>query len=130
MSDGKSEKKAIRTGEAPQPAGSYSQGIAFGDMIFTAGQVGKNPATGAFPTTIGEQTDQTLRNIAAILREAGASMDDVVKTTVHLASFDDFDAFDAAYRKHFREPYPVRTTVESGLGGVLVEIDAMAIRKR
>ena len=123
-------KKAIRTENAPNPAGSYSQGVAFGELIFTAGQVGKNPATGEYPPTVAGQTDQALENIAAILKEAGASMDDVIKTTVHLASFDDFDAFDAAYRKHFREPYPVRTTVESGLGGVLVEIDAVAAKKR
>ncbi len=123
-------KKAIRTENAPNPAGSYSQGVAFGELIFTAGQVGKNPETGKLPPSVAEQTDQALQNIAAVLREAGASMDDVVKTTVHLASFDDFDAFDAAYRKHFREPYPVRTTVESGLGGVLVEIDAVAAKKR
>ena len=124
-----SEKKAIRTENAPNPAGSYSQGITFGDMIFTAGQIGKDPATGNIPQTLGEQTEQVLRNIAAILKEAGASMDDVVKTTVHLANFDGFDEFDAAYRKHFHEPYPVRTTVESGLGDVLVEIDVVAIRK-
>lgn len=118
----------VRTGEAPVPAGSYSQGLAIGNMIFTAGQIGKNPATGEIPTTVSEQTDQALKNIAAILKEAGASMSDVVKVTVHLSDFADFDEFDKVYRTHFTKPHPVRTTVQSGLGGVLVEIDAIAVK--
>lgn len=121
-------KREIWTSEAPTPAGSYSQGLAIGNMVFTAGQVGKNPVTGEIPATVGEQTDQALKNIAAILDEAGASMSDVVKVTVHLADFDKFDEFDEAYRTHFPKPHPVRTTVQSSLGGVLVEIDVIAVK--
>ncbi len=120
-------KKEIRTPKAPQPAGAYSQGLKFGNMVFTAGQVGKNPATGELPKDIEGQTRQALENIRAILAEGGASMDDVVKATVHLQDFDDFDRFNAVYVTFFAEPRPVRTTVQSELRGVLVEIDVMAI---
>lgn len=95
-------------------------------MIFTAGQVGIDSATGELAEGIEAQTRQTLENIKAILSKGGAAMDDVVKVTVHLQSFDDFDRFDGIYRTFFTEPRPARTTVQSELGGVLIEIDAIA----
>ena len=121
-------KREIRTDRAPNPAGSYSQGIVSGSIVVTAGQVGANPDTGSMPEGIGEQTQQVLKNIAAILNEAGASLDDVIKVTVHLASMDDFDGFDEVYRTHFKAPYPARTTVESVLDGPLIEVDVMAVK--
>lgn len=120
------EKKAVRTDKAPTPAGPYSQGIVYGDLVFVAGQGPLNPATGKIGETIEEQTRQVLENIKAILEAAGAGMDDVLKCTVHLADMGDFARFNQVYKEYFSEPYPVRTTVGSSLNGILVEIDVIA----
>lgn len=122
-------KKEIATKKAPNPEGSYSQGIIAGELIFTAGQIGKNPETGEMPEGIAEQTRQALENICAILHKADASAEDVIKVTVHLASFDDFDEFDGVYKTFFKKPYPVRTTVQSVLDGPLIEVDVMAVKR-
>jgi 2-iminobutanoate/2-iminopropanoate deaminase len=111
-------------------SGPYSPGLTVGELVFVSGQgpIGTRP-TDILGTTIAEQTEQTLRNVAGVLAAAGCSLDDCVKTTVHLADMDDFDAMNAVYRSFFREPYPTRTTVQSVLWkGILVEIDVMAIR--
>lgn len=120
-------KTEIRTDRAAKPAGPYSQGLKAGNMVFTAGQGGADPATGKLAPDIASQTRQALENIKAILAEGGASMSDVVKATVHLSDMDNFDAFNAVYETYFPLPRPVRTTVESGLGGMLVEIDVIAV---
>ncbi|MDO9514994.1 MAG: Rid family detoxifying hydrolase [Syntrophales bacterium] len=119
-------KKEIRTDKAPQPIGPYSQGLVVGNMIFVAGQGPLNPETGKTPPTIGEQTRQVMTNIKNILEAGGATMDNVVKSTVHLADLKDFQAFNEVYREFFTAPYPVRTTVGSSLLGILVEIDVIA----
>lgn len=119
-------KEAVRTADAPQPAGPYSQGIVAGGFLFTAGFGPQDPVTGALPEGVAEQTRQVLRNVAAVLAERGLTLDDVVKSTVHLADLADFAEFNAAYREFFSEPYPVRTTVGSQLAGILVEIDVVA----
>jgi enamine deaminase RidA (YjgF/YER057c/UK114 family) len=75
---------------------------------------------------VGEQTRQVLRNVQAILAERGLTLDDCVKTTVHLADLADFAEFNEAYKEFFTEPYPVRTTVGSQLANILVEIDVVA----
>lgn len=121
-------KQAIRTDRAPEPAGPYSQGIVSGPFVFVAGQGPTDPATGAVADGVGDQTRQVLRNLSAILEEAGSSLDDVVKVTAHLSTLDDFPAFNDAYREFFHEPYPVRTTVGSELRGIKVEIDVIAAR--
>lgn len=120
------EKVSVRTDKAPTPAGPYSQGIVYGDLIFVAGQGPVNPATGKIGETIEEQTRQVLENIRAILEAAGAGLDDVLKCTVHLADMRDFARFNQVYKEYFNEPYPVRTTVGSSLNGILVEIDVIA----
>lgn len=120
-------KKEIRTDGAPAAGGPYSQGIMVGKTLYVAGQTPKNPATGLMPEGIAEQTRQALKNVRAIVEAAGASMNDVVKTTVHLVDLADFPAFNAVYEEFFAKPYPVRTTVKSGLAGFLVEIDAVAV---
>lgn len=120
------EKTAISTDQAPQPAGPYSQGIVTGDFVHTAGFGPQDPATGAVADGVAEQTRQVLRNISAVLAQHGAGMDDVVKSTVHLADLSDFEEFNLAYGEFFSEPYPVRTTVGSTLPGILVEIDVVA----
>ncbi len=119
-------KEAVHTTKAPQPAGPYSQAIVSGDLLFTAGFGPQDPATGEVPETVGEQTRQVLRNLRSVLAERGASLDDALKTTVHLADLADFEEFNAAYREFFSEPFPVRTTVGSQLANILVEIDLVA----
>jgi 2-iminobutanoate/2-iminopropanoate deaminase len=104
-------KKELKTNKAPVPAGPYSQGIQFGNIIYTAGQGPIDAATGKVQgDTIEEQTAKTLDNLIYILEQAGATFNDVVKTTVHLSDLADFQAFNEVYKRYFKEPYPVRTT--------------------
>jgi 2-iminobutanoate/2-iminopropanoate deaminase len=119
-------KIAIRTEAAPSPVGPYSQGIVANGFLYTAGFGPQDPTTGAMSDDVGDQTRQVLRNVRAVIEAHGASMDDVVKSTVHLQHLDrDFAEFNLAYREFFAEPYPVRTTVGSTLAGILVEIDVV-----
>jgi reactive intermediate/imine deaminase len=119
-------KTAVHTSNAPQPAGPYSQGVEANGFFYTAGFGPQNPATGAVAESVADQTRQVLRNVQAVLAERGLSMDDCVKTTVHLADLADFAEFNGAYAEFFSEPYPVRTTVGSQLANILVEIDVVA----
>lgn len=119
-------KTAIAIPNAPAPAGPYSQGIVANNFLFTAGFGPQDPVTGAVPDSVGEQTRQVLRNISAVLEEAGASFADVVKVTAHLQDLKrDFDEYNQAYKEFFPEPFPVRTTVGSDLYDILVEIDVV-----
>lgn len=127
MSTSKPVKQAVVTDKAPRPAGPYSQGIVSGDLLFTAGFGPQDRANGnAVAADVAEQTRQVLRNVQAVLAEHGATLDDVLKTTVHLADLADFAEFNDAYREFFTEPFPVRTTVGSQLANILVEIDVVA----
>lgn len=117
----------VHTLRAPAPAGAYSQAMIAGNLVFTSGFGPMDPQTGLVPATVEEQTRQTLHNVRAALEAAGASLEHVVKTTVHLADLSDWAAFDAAYREVMPEPLPARTTVGSQLTGILVEIDAVAV---
>lgn len=119
-------KEAIRTTASPSPVGPYSQGLRTDTLVLVSGQGPMDPATGVMPEGIEAQTHQVLRNIRSILEAGGASMDDVVKVTAHLADLVDFQAFNRVYGEYFRAPYPVRTTVGSQLLGILVEIDVVA----
>jgi 2-iminobutanoate/2-iminopropanoate deaminase len=120
--------RQITTSDAPQPSGSYSQGVVANGFLYTAGFGPLDPASGSVVgDSIEEQTGLTLRNIGAVLREVGLDYSDVVKVTVHLQHLDrDFAGFDATYRRTFSAPLPVRTTVGSTLAGILVEIDVVA----
>lgn len=122
-------KTEIRTDGAPTPGGSYSQGIRAGGLVFTAGQIGFDPATGKLAgDTIEAQTKQVLENLTAILAEAGASLADVVKVTTFLADVSMFKGYDAVYRTYFQEPRPARSTVGVKLAGdFLVEIEVVAV---
>jgi 2-iminobutanoate/2-iminopropanoate deaminase len=125
-------KLAIRTDEAPAPGGTYSQGLAVGDFVYTAGMGPIDPASGQ---VVGDdaatQTRQVLENLRAVLGAHGLTLDDVVKATVHLRDLRrDFAAFDEVYRSHFTPPFPVRTTVGSDLMNILVEIDVVAYSGR
>jgi 2-iminobutanoate/2-iminopropanoate deaminase len=123
-------RQAISTPQAPRPGGVYSQGIAWDKLVFTAGQVGVDPATGqAVPGGVREQTRQVLLNIKAILEAAGTDLGSVVKTTCFLADINDFGAFNEVYREFFAADPPARSTVQVGLvPPYQVEIEAIAVR--
>lgn len=115
--------------QLPTPSGTYSLIRRAGGLIFTAGLGPHDPETGeVVGTTVEEQTRQTMRNIEQVLLANGSGPGDIVKVTAHLQHLErDFAAFDEAYRRTVVEPYPVRTTVGSDLGGILVEIDVVAL---
>lgn len=120
-------KQQITTQGAPQPRGAYSQGLRAGDFVFVAGMAGFDPVSGELAgETIEEQTARTLENIKATIEAAGATLADVVKSTVHLSDLSLFQRFNAVYAQYFSDPKPVRTTVGSQLPGILVEIDVVA----
>ena len=101
--------KAIATKNAPAAIGPYSQAIEVNGLVYASGQIPIDPATGAFvPGGIREQTQQSLRNAAAILQQAGTDLAHVVKTTVYLADIADFAAMNEVYATFFQEPYPGR----------------------
>jgi 2-iminobutanoate/2-iminopropanoate deaminase len=123
------DKRAIRTDQAPTPTGPFNQAIRVGNLVFTAGQAGRNRDTGQMGD-IREQTDWALRNIAAILEAAGASLDDVVKTTVYLKEGADSAAMSEAYARHFNDPLPARSSVvvtRLKNAEMLIEIEAIAV---
>jgi 2-iminobutanoate/2-iminopropanoate deaminase len=122
--------KRIETSSAPGAIGPYSQGIAAGNLVFTAGQIGLDPETGDLVEGLEGQTRRALANVGAILAAAGCAWRDVVKTTVFLADMADFAAFNAIYAEVVSEPYPARATVQAaGLPkGALIEIDAVAVK--
>jgi 2-iminobutanoate/2-iminopropanoate deaminase len=125
-------KLRISTGKAPAAIGPYSQAVRIGDLLFTSGQVALDPATGALvPGAIREQTTRVLENLAAVLREAGLTMSDVVKTTVYLKNMTDFAAMNEIYAQYLAPEGvvpPARSTVEVARlpKDALVEIDLIA----
>jgi len=125
------ELRSIRTDRAPQAIGPYSQAIVAGNMVFTAGQVPFDPATGqVVEGDIAVQTDRVLENIRAILEAAGTSLAKVVKTTVFLADMNDFAAMNEVYARHFGDHRPARSTVQAARlpKDVGVEIEVIAVR--
>ncbi|WP_369046755.1 RidA family protein [Sinomonas sp. P10A9] len=118
----------VLTDLAPTSAGPYSQAIAANGFLFTAGQTPHDPVTGrTVGTTIGEQTVQAMKNLAAVLEAHGLDFSHVVRATVHLHHPGrDFAGFNASYEEFVVPPYPARTTVGSFLGDFLVEIDVVA----
>ena len=123
------DKRAIRTDSAPTPTGPFNQAIRVGNLVFTAGQAGRNRDTGQMGD-IREQTDWALRNISAILQAAGASLDDVVKTTVYVKEGADSNAMSEAYARHFKDPLPARSSVvvtRLKNAEMLIEIEAIAV---
>lgn len=123
-------KKTIHTESAPKAVGPYSQGVETGGTLYVSGQLPLDPLTGTMPERIGEQTEQALKNIGAILREAGYDYADVVKTTVLLTDLDDFAAMNGVYATFFAENPPARAAyqvVRLPLGA-RVEIEAVAVK--
>ncbi len=120
----------IETKKAPAAIGPYSQGISFGDFIYTSGQIPLVPETDVLMDGgIAQQTEQAIHNLAAVLDAAGSSLEKVIKTTCFLKNMGDFSAFNAVYEKYFTGR-PARSCVEvSALPkGALVEIEVIATR--
>ena len=119
----------VSTANAPAAGGAYSQAIKVGGFVFAAGQLARDPATGHLVEGDAKaQTERALENLAAVLAEAGTSMDRAVKTTVFLRDLGDFSAMNEAYAKFFTGVAPARTTVQAALPGrALVEIDLVAL---
>ena len=119
--------KIIATNNAPGAIGPYSQGYIAGGFVYTSGQIPVDPATGAIPQGIAAQTEQSCKNVGAILEAAGCSYANVVKTTCFLAEIADFAAFNEVYAKYFTSK-PARScvAVKDLPKGVLCEIEAIA----
>ncbi len=121
--------RIIETSGAPSPIGPYSQAVQANGLLFVSGQIPLDPSTGAIiGNNIEEQTRQAMRNLEAILKEAGSGFDRVVKTTVFLASMEDFPRFNQVYAKFLGTAKPARATVQAARlpKDVLIEIDAIA----
>jgi 2-iminobutanoate/2-iminopropanoate deaminase len=121
--------KFIHTPEAPAAIGPYSQAVVAGEWVFASGQIPIDPASGELiDGGIAEQTDRVMKNLAAVLREAGLSLDQVVKTTVYLADMETFAEMNQVYAEHFGDHRPARATVQAGAlpKNVGVEIDVIA----
>jgi 2-iminobutanoate/2-iminopropanoate deaminase len=120
------EKEAILTDSAPPPGGPYSQAIRAGSTLYVAGQVPRHPISGELVQGFEAQARQTFDNVIAVLEAAGASPIDVVKVTVFIADLGDREVLNTVYRDYFTEPFPARTTVQVGLPGFGIEVDAIA----
>ena len=121
-------KQAISTEKAPSAIGPYSQGIKAGNLVITSGQLPLDPATGAFPEGIEAQTRQSLTNCKAVLEAAGATMADVIKTTVFLSDMNDFVAMNGVYATFFEGACPARSAVQVARlpKDAMVEIECIA----
>jgi len=123
-------KREILSPAAPTPAGPYSQAVEESGTVYSSGQIGVNRATGQLEGGVAAQTKRALENISEVLKTSGLGLDDVVKTTVFLADMALFTQMNEEYAKHFKAPYPARTTVQAAPPkGALVEIDAVARKK-
>jgi len=120
----------ISTDAAPAAVGPYSQAVRYGNLVFTAGQVALDPATGKIEaTTIEDQTDRTLRNLGAVLTAAGSGLDRVLKVTVFMIDLGEFAAMNGVYARHFSSDPPARSAVQVAALplGARIEIEAVAL---
>jgi 2-iminobutanoate/2-iminopropanoate deaminase len=125
-------RRAVSTSAAPTAAGPYSPAIAVDNLVFCAGQIGFDPATGELADGLEAQAERALRNLGAVLDAAGCTFADVVKTTCFLADINDFAAFNAVYATFMSDPPPARSTfgVAALPRGGRVEVEAIAVRSR
>lgn len=121
---------AISTGDAPAAIGPYSQAIALDGLVFCSGQLGLDPASGQLADGVAAQAERALTNLVAVLRAAGVTPADVVKTTIFLADMNDFTTVNEVYGRFFPDPQPARSTVQVAAlpRGGRVEIEAIANR--
>ena len=121
----------LNTNNAPAAIGPYSQAVKTGNLLFTSGQIALDPATGEIVgTTIEEQTEQVMKNLGAILKEAGATYENAVKTVCFLDNMDDFVTVNDIYATYFVEPFPARSAVEVAKlpKGALIEVEVIAVK--
>ena len=124
------QRTVVSTTNAPAAVGPYSQAIRIGNLVYTAGQIGLDPASGSIEgRTVEEQTHQVLRNLRAVLEAAGSGLEKVVKTTVFLKDMGDFKAMNAVYATYFPADPPARSAVQAAALplGAMVEIEAVAL---
>ncbi len=124
-------KKEIKTKNAPEAIGPYSQGIEANEIVFASGQIAIDPATGELNTgPIEEQTRLALKNIKGVIEESGCTLQDVVKCTVFLEDMDDFSKMNSVYSEFFKPPFPARAAVQVARlpKDVKVEIEAIAVK--
>ncbi len=130
MADGNGGRVVVATERAPAAIGPYSQGIVANGFLYTAGQIPLDPATGTLVQgDVSAQTERVMRNLEAVLAEAGSSFDRVVKTTCFLMDMNDFPAFNAVYARFFPGDAPARSTVQVARlpAGALVEVECVAL---
>ena len=121
----------VETRDAPRPIGPYSQAVGAGDLVFCAGQIGLDPATGRLVDGgVGVQAARTCENLQAVLAAAGLTLANVVKTTLYLVDLADGVVVGEVYSRYFTAPFPARATVQVAAlpAGARVEIDAVAVR--
>ncbi len=122
------DKEIFSSHRAPKPKGPYSQAVIHNGILYLSGQIPIDPVSGSLVrATIEEETELVLNNIKIILEDAGARMEDIIKTTCYLADMEDFGRFNSIYEKHFLNDPPARTTFQAGKLplDVQVEIDAI-----
>ena len=121
-------RSIISTTNAPAAIGPYSQAVKIGAFVFTSGQLGMDPASGALLDSIEEQAHQAFKNLSAILTEAGGDLSDVVKLTLFVTDLNDFATVNQIMTQYIAEPFPARSTVEvAGLPkGAKFEVEAIA----
>ncbi|MDE6009799.1 MAG: RidA family protein [Muribaculaceae bacterium] len=121
-------KESIHSSAAPAAIGPYSQAVKSGNLIFVSGQLPIDAATGEMPSDIKAQTRQSIKNIESILAEAGATLDNVLKSTVYLADMELFAPMNEVYAEHFKSPFPARAAfaVKELPKKALVEIEVIA----
>jgi 2-iminobutanoate/2-iminopropanoate deaminase len=122
-------RQPVSTDAAPAALGPYSQAIVANGFVFCSGTAGIDPATGSAPEGIEAQTEQALRNLSAVLTAAGASLADVVKTTIFYANVEDFAAMNAVYARYMPDPAPARSAPANVTlpRGLLISIEAVAV---
>ncbi len=127
------KKTIVHTDKAPAAVGPYSQAVKVGELVYTAGQIALDPATGQMMEgDVQAQTEQALQNLRAVLKAAGSSLKNVVKTTVFLQDMGDFKAMNEVYGRYFTKNPPARSAVEVAALplGAQVEIEAVALVKK
>ncbi len=125
------QKKIVESKSAPAPVGPYSQAVESQGFLFCSGQIAIDPANNqVLQGSVGEQAEQVMKNIKAVLTSAGLTFDHIVKTTIYLTSMNDFAVVNEIYAKSFTSQFPARSTVAvAGLPkGVQVEIEVLASR--
>lgn len=122
------KKKPVKTDKAPAAIGPYSQGIITGNLVFTSGQLPIDPATGKIPEgPIEDRAHLVFKNLDALAKEAGTSLDAAVKTTVYLADIKDFAAVNQVYAQYFKEPFPARSAVQVAALPLGADIEVEAV---